>query len=67
MENLLDTDRVAEILGKPNASALRSQIRRNPNLVPPFQKVGKHLMWRESDVRKWLDEQFSMTKEGVKS
>lgn len=55
-DKLLYIEEVAEMLRKSPAS-LRYQIHKGEN-IPPSAKVFGRRMFRESDVVKWLDEQF---------
>ena len=54
VEPMLTTDEVAEIC-RTNASTVRNW--RHRGLGPPGFRAGKRVLYRQSDVVAWLDEQ----------
>lgn len=57
MNKLLNVDELAAILRKA-ATSVRSDAHRNPSSLPPRCNLPrtKRLLWRETDVEKWLSE-----------
>jgi len=57
MNKLLTVDELALILRKAAAS-IRSDAHRNPSSLPPICSLPKtkRLLWRESDVERWISE-----------
>ncbi len=47
---------MAEILGK-TPSALRMQLQRNPEALPPSFMVGTRRAWTRDDINKWIEDQ----------
>ena len=56
MEPLLTPEEVAERLRRPVATV---RFWRARGIGPKGARVGGRVLYRESDVEKWLDEQFS--------
>lgn len=55
MQNLIDLNELAQILGRSPAT-IKKDLRRNPLAVPPRLHIpGTRLLrWRASDVESWL-------------
>jgi predicted DNA-binding transcriptional regulator AlpA len=55
MQNLIDLNRLAQILGRSPAT-IKKDLRRNPSAVPPRVIIpGTRLLrWRICDIESWL-------------
>jgi predicted DNA-binding transcriptional regulator AlpA len=55
MQNLLDIDELAAVLGR-RPETIKRDLRRNPMAVPPRLHIPgtRMLRWREPDVEAWL-------------
>lgn len=54
----LTLEELAEILHK-SPHSIKSDLKRNPECLPPVLQIkkAKRLLWRLSDVEKWLEDQ----------
>ncbi|WIY81778.1 helix-turn-helix domain-containing protein [Propionimicrobium sp. PCR01-08-3] len=55
-EKLLSTPELAEVTGLPEATI---RYWRYMGTGPKSAKLGRRVVYRESDVRQWIDEQFA--------
>lgn len=59
-DKLLYLEEVAEILRR-SPGALRYMV--HAGTAPPSAKIAGRRMWRESEVHKWLEDQFAAAQE----
>ena len=67
MENLLTVELLASKIHK-SVTSIRSDASRNPESLPPICRLpgNKRLLWRESDVAKWIAKHVASVDDGIK-
>ena len=55
MEPLLETDQAAALISR-SGDTLRHW--RRTNVGPPWAKIGRRIVYRQSDIERWIEQQF---------
>lgn len=62
MEPLLSPAEAAQLIDFPEATL---RYWRRSGTGPAFAKIGRKIVYRESDIRNWVDEQFAASREAA--
>jgi predicted DNA-binding transcriptional regulator AlpA len=52
LETLIDENEIARIFGRPVSTLQKDRVEKRG---PPYIKIGRHVRYRPSDVKAWLD------------